>query len=147
MPKTIKKTTTKKPTKKADVKKVVKVAPVAAEIPVPEHYCQCTKRKRNTILTCVFTGAFLLGFFTYHLFFCPHHPHFKQNIQFENGCVKTETVKCPKMLEELPMIDADHDGCITKAELRAAKKSTRHHKRPAPVEEPAVVDAIAPVME
>lgn len=152
MPKTTKKTATKKVAKKAPVKKTATKStftpkPVMVDIPKPDIYCHCTKRKRNCILTCVFTGAFLLGFFTYHIFFCSGH-HFmpKPHFEFVNGCLNTETIKCPKMLEKLPMIDADHDGCITKAELDASKPMKKHH-RPAPVEEPAVVDAIAPVME
>lgn len=68
---------------------------------------------------------------------------------FVNGCMDVASVKCPKMLNDLPKIDANGDGCITKAELRAAKRAMRHHEKPAPVEEPAVnvEDAIAPVVE
>lgn len=152
--KTTKKVATKKvakkkaPAKKA-VKPIVAPKPVMKDIPMPDPYCHCTKRKRNMILTTVSITCFLLGFFTYHIFFCPKHPHFKQHLQFENGCVVASSIQCPKLLQDLPMIDADHDGCVTKAELRAAKKPTRHHRRPAPVEEPTVnvEDAIAPVME
>ena len=135
------KSVAKKPVKRT-VKPAVAPKPVA-EIQLPDPYCHCTKRKRNMILTCTVITSFLLGFFTYHLFFCPHHPHFKQRIQFENGCVNVETVKCPKLLEQLPAIDADHDGCVTKAELRASKKHMRRHHKPMP-EQP--VEA-APVAE
>ena len=143
--KSVKKSPAKKP-----VSQIAK--PVADDIPLPDPYCHCTKRKRNTILTCVATGFFLLGFLTYHLFFCPGHPHYKPHMKFVNGCADVSSVQCPKMLQDLPVIDADHDGCITKAELRAAKKMMRHQKKPAapaPVEEPAVnvEDSIAPVME
>ena len=121
MPKTTKKAPAKKAVKKV-VKPVVAPKPVA-EIPMPDPYCHCTKRKRNCILTCVFIGAFLLGFFTYHVFFCNgHHFRPKPHFEFVNGCLNTESIKCPKMLEELPMIDTDHDGCITHEELRAAKE-------------------------
>lgn len=155
MPKATKKPATKTVAKKATAKKVVKktvkpvvaAKPVAFEIPEPDRYCHCTKRKRNVILTCTFTVAFLFGMLTYHVFFCPDHPHFKPHTQFVNGCMDVASVKCPKLLQDLPTIDADHDGCVTKAELRAAKKAMRHHKKDAPVEQPAVVDAIAPVME
>ena len=128
MPKTTKKTVSKKTTAKKAVKKVVKsaaaVKPVIAEIPMPDPYCHCTKRKRNCILTCVFTGSIILGILIGHFCFCGclHHkraPH----IEFVNGCVNAESIKCPKMLEELPAMDADHDGCVTKAELHAAKKA------------------------
>jgi hypothetical protein len=150
--KTTKKTVTKKAPAKKPVKKVAKPAvapkPVAmVEIPEPDRYCHCTKRKRNMILTCVSTGCFLLGILVCHFVFCPCHQHNKPHIDFVNGCADVASIKCPKMLQELPMIDADHNGCITKAELRAAKKTMRHQRGPKPVTEPAVVDAIAPVME
>lgn len=147
--------TTKKTVAKKSAKPAVAKKPVVKEIPMPEIYCHCTKRKRNCILTCVSLGCFLLGFLVSQLFCCCCKKH-QPKLQFnENGCVVVESIKCPKMLEELPMIDADHDNCITKAEMRAAKRAMRHHKRPIapadestePVAEPAVVDAIAPVME
>jgi hypothetical protein len=145
--KTTKKTAAKKKTTaRKMVKPVVQPAPVI-DIPEPSRYCHCTKRKRNTILTCVSTSCFLLGILVCHFFLCPCHQHNKPHIDFVNGCADIASIKCPEMLKKLPAIDADHNNCITKAELRAAKKMMRHHKRPAPVEQPAVVDAIAPVME
>ena len=154
MPKTTKKVATKKtvakkaPAKKSTTKPAVTAAPVI-EIPEPSRYCHCTKRKRNIILTCVFTGSFILGFVVAQFFCfcgCDHHKR-APKIEFVNGCADVASIKCPKMLENLPTIDADHDGCVTKTELRAAKKAMRHHKKHAPAEQPAVVDAIAPVME
>lgn len=143
----------KTPAKKA-VKKVVKpvavAKPVVSEIALPDPYCHCTKRKRNTILTSVFIGSFLLGFFTYHIFFCDghHFPHNMPKPEFVNGCVDTASIKCPKMLEDVMAKDINHDGCITEKEMYPTKKKAmRHHKKPAQVQEPAVVDAIAPVME
>ena len=150
--KTTKKPATKRVAKKAPVKKAIKptvvAKPVFTDIPEPDRYCHCTKRKRNMILTCVSITAFCLGFLTYHLFFCDGH-HFKPKPQltFVNGCLDASSIKCPIFLNDLPSIDTDHDGCVTKVEMRAAKKAMRHHKKHAPVEEPAVVDAIAPVME
>ena len=154
MPKTTKKVAAKKPvakkapTKKT-VKKVVKPAavakPVVTEIPLPDPYCHCTKRKRNCILTSVFVVSFVLGILTAQFFGfcgCDHHKR-APRLEYVNGCVNVESIKCPKLLESIPMIDADHDGCVTKKEMRAAKKMMRHHRDA----EPAVVDAIAPVME
>jgi len=137
------KKTTKKTIKKTSVK------PVMKEIPLPDPYCHCTKRKRNTILTCVFAASLLLGMFIAHMFFCPVCPHkAKPHVQFdENGCAVVESIKCPKMLESLPMIDVNHDGCITKQEMDLSKRGMRHRKPVAYVQQPAVVDAIAPVME
>jgi len=146
--KSVKKAPAKKPVKKV-VKPAVVVKPVVDEIPLPDPYCHCTKRKRNTILTCVFTGSFIIGFLVSQLFFCGccHKKHIPR-VQFVNGCVDVTTVKCPKMLEDLPVIDADHDGCITKKELRAAKKMMRRHAKPAPDAEPTVnvEEAMAPAV-
>lgn len=132
MPKTTKKAATKSVAKKSPAKKAVKkvvkpaaaVKPVVTEIPLPDPYCHCTKRKRNCILTCVFTGSLILGIFIGHMFFCDcWRKHVAPHIQFVNGCVNAESIKCPKLLQELPMIDTDHDGCVTKDELHAAKKA------------------------
>ena len=132
---------------KKAVKPAVVAKPVFTDIPEPSRYCHCTKRKRNTILTCVSITSFLLGFLTYHIFFCPSHPHIAQHVTFVNGCLDTKTAS-KKLLKNLPAIDIDHDGCITKQELRSAKKpATQPQPKPASVAEPAVVDAIAPVME
>ena len=129
MPKTTKKVATKRVAKKTPAKKAVKKVakpvvapkPVVKEIALPDPYCHCTKRKRNCILTCVFTGALLLGILICHLFICdcPHKRAPKLN--FVNGCLDTASVKCPKLLEELPAIDVNNDGCVTHEELKAAK--------------------------
>ena len=144
-----KKNAGKKPVKKI-VKPVVNPKPVAAEIPLPELYCHCTKRKRNFILTCVFICSFAFGILISQAFLCccQHHKRMPR-VHFVNGCMDVTSVKCPKMLEQIPTIDANNDGCITRAELRAAKRAMRHHEKAAPAEEPAVnVDeAIAPVVE
>lgn len=140
--KPVKKTTVKKTATRA-VKSVAMPKPTVTEIPAPDPYCHCTKRKRTVILTCTFIAGFAIS----QIFFCGcRHEHMPRP-QFTNGCLDTASVRCPKLLSELPVIDANHDGCITKQELRSAKKAMRRNKRRAPVEEPAVVDAIAPVME
>ena len=153
--KTTKKATTKRVAKKTPAKKIIKTAPVAkpvaTEIPLPDPYCHCTKRKRNMILTCVFILSFVFGILVGTAFFCGCPHKHGPRPQFVNGCVDVTSIHCPKMLEELPAMDANGDGCITKQELRAAKKAMRkhHHAESAPVEEPAVnvEDAIAPVVE
>ena len=155
MPKTTKKPAKKIVAKKAPAKKAAKkvVKPVAApkpvlvEIPEPDRFCHCTKRKRNIILASVFVGSFIVGFMISQLFFCPGHHGHKLRVEFVNGCLNAESITCPKLLKDLPIIDTDHDGCVTKEEMHNARKAMRHHKKSAPVEEPAVVDAIAPVME
>lgn len=152
--KTTKKTATKPVAKKAPAKKPVKKTvkpapitssqPVVADIPAPTHCCGCTKRKKFIHLLC----AFILGILVAQLFCfcgCDHHKR-APRVHFVNGCVDVTTVKCPKMLEQLPNMDKNGDGCITRTELRAAKRAMRHHEKMA---EPSVnvEDAIAPVME
>ena len=147
MPKKVKKAPAKKKAVKKVVKPAVVVKPVLTELPEPDRYCHCTKRKRNCILTCVFIGSFIIGFLVSQICFCGCCRKHAPKVQFVNGCVDVASIKCPKMLEMVPMMDADNDGCITKTELRTAKKAMHHHKKHG--EEPAVnvEDAIAPVME
>ena len=153
--KTTKKTATKPVAKKAPakkpVKKTVKSAPAAmpqpvmTEIAAPTPCCHCTRRKKFFYLT----GMFILGFIVAQFFCfcgCDHHKR-GPRVHFVNGCVDVASVKCPKMLEQLPTMDANNDGCITRAELRAAKRAMRHHKKPMAEPSVNVEDAIAPVME
>ena len=145
--KSVKKAPAKKPTKrvaKPAAKPVVAPQPVATEILAAPACCHCTRRKKFLYLF----GMFVLGILVGQLFCycgCGHHKH-GPRVHFVNGCVDVTTVKCPKMLEQLPAMDANNDGCITRAELRAAKRAL---KKQAAVEEPAVnvEEAIAPVAE
>ena len=140
--KTTKKPAAKKVAKKTSAtvaKSTITPKPVMADLPLPETaYCHCTKRKRNMILTCTIITSFAVGFMVSHLFVCDAH-HFKHNgprFQYaENGCLKIESIKCPKMLENLPAIDVNQDGCITKEEMHALKKAA---PRPAQVEAASV---------
>ncbi len=142
--KTTKKTTTKPVAKKTPVKKVVKSEPVATEMPVATPCCHCTRRKKFMYLTIMF----VLGIFVGQLFcFCGCDHHKRPRVDFVNGCVDVTSVKCPEMLAQLPTMDTNGDGCITKQEMRATQKHMRHHEKP--VAEPTVnvEEAIAPVME
>lgn len=147
-----KKVVAKKTPAKKPAKRVVKSAPAVAAKPVVTEIpaapcCHCTKRKKFFYLA----GMFILGFLVAQLFCCccgcKHHKRMPK-LQFVDGCVDMASVKCPKMLEKLSAADADNNGCITKVELRAAKKHMRHHEKPV-AEQPDVNvdDAIAPVME
>ena len=151
--KTTKKTVAKKATTKQTTKRVAKTAtkptvaaqPVVTEIPAPQ-CCHCTRRKKFFYLT----GMFILGFIVAQLFcFCGCNHHKRPRVHFVNGCVDVTSVKCPKMLEQLPTMDANNDGCITRAELRAAKRAMRHHTESVAEQQPDVnvEDAIAPVVE
>lgn len=43
----------------------------------------------------------------------------------DNGCMVEESVKCPKMMEMLPAMDINQDGCITRDEFREFKHQMR----------------------
>jgi hypothetical protein len=150
--KSVKKAPAKKPAKrvaKPATKPAVAAQPVATEMPAAPQCCHCTRRKKIIYLTVMF----LLGVLVGQLFCCCGCDHHKRapRVHFVNGCVDVTTVKCPKMLEQLPTMDANNDGCITRAELRAAKRAMRRakHAEPAPVAEPEVnvEEAIAPAVE
>ena len=139
----------KTPAKKTVAKKVA--APVA---PVAETRtcgcgadCKCHQKKRcgfwkKLLVAVIF---FALGFAAAN--FCPCAKKFRRGPrpQFDNGCL---VVKCPKMVEMLPMMDVNGDGCVDKAEFKAARKNMRAEK-PAQVEESVAEPAVeaAPVAE
>ena len=140
----------KKPVAKKTVAKKV-AAPVA---PVAETRtcgcgadCKCHQKKRcgfwkKLLVAVIF---FALGFAAAN--FCPCAKKFRRGPrpQFDNGCL---VVKCPKMVEMLPMMDVNGDGCVDKAEFKAARKNMRAEK-PAQVEESVAEPAVeaAPVSE
>ena len=140
----------KKPVAKKTVAKKV-AAPVA---PVAETRtcgcgadCKCHQKKRcgfwkKLLVAVIF---FALGFAAAN--FCPCAKKFRRGPrpQFDNGCL---VVKCPKMVEMLPMMDVNGDGCVDKAEFKAARKNMRAEK-PAQVEESVAEPAVeaAPVAE
>ena len=62
---------------------------------------------------------------------------FKQRPTFENGCL---VVKCPKMQQMIPMMDANHDGCVSKEEFGAHRKQMKHKKH-GPAKNPAHVES------
>lgn len=136
-----KKTTVRKTTK-ATVKKVVKPAETyscgcnqgcACGGHCAEHmHCACRKGRFWKKLV-LFLIVFALGFATAKLCCCHKRGGFMPRPEFDNGCL---VVKCPKLAKMVPMMDADHDGCVTKEEFKAAKKQMRKHPS-APAEMPA----------
>ncbi len=131
--KTTKTVATKKPvvkkiaTKKATPKKVAApVAPVVHECACG-HNCKChchggCKFGRIIKKIVIFVVIFALGFAAAK--FCPcnkQHPRMPR-VQFENGCVVMESVKCPKLATMLAASDVNTDGCISMEEYRAAKR-------------------------
>lgn len=142
-----KKTVAKKPAakktvvKKAPAKKTVaakKVAPVV-EMPAPEikpcpcgGNCKCHKGgffKKFILILIIFA----LGFASAKLCCCgKKFGKMGPRPEFDNGCL---VIKCPKLAKMAPMMDTDHNGCVTKEEFRTAKKHMK--KRPARPEMPA----------
>lgn len=149
--KPVKKTTTKPATKKAAVKKttVKKVAPAPMMEPMT-HECQCgtgcqcgqkckcgggCKFGRFLMKLIMILIIFALGFATakYLVGGCKHMPR-GPRVEFTNGCLDMTSVKCPKLLEALPAMDINQDGCITREEYRAVKKEMRREIREMQVE-------------
>ncbi|MBP5485196.1 MAG: hypothetical protein J6Y07_00600 [Alphaproteobacteria bacterium] len=120
--------------KKSSVKKVTKRTtkrPVMTTVPAPEvHECHCGtscgcgchggKFKKFIILLIVFA----LGFAVAKITCCHGHRHMpKMQPKFENGCLVMDSIKCPKMQQNLIVADVDLNGCISREEFRAVKKS------------------------
>ena len=163
--KTVTKKTVATTTKKAPVKKAATktVAPeklacgcdknCACAGKCHEHKsCNCCKRGfwKKLIL---FIIIFALGFASANLIKCDKRGKFGPRPEFDNGCL---VIKCPKMAKIAPMMDADHNGCISKSEYKAAKKHMRaaqkkikeikqdvHVIEVAPVTAPAPAPAVA----
>ena len=119
---------TKKTTKRTTAKRVVK----PAVAPAPELHemhcgCKCTPLKKVFYLG----GMFILGFLVAFFLVCPCHKHGpkmpRMHPVFVNGCLDMESIKCPKMQEELATADADANGCISEEEFHAVKRPMMHH--------------------
>jgi len=162
--KTVKKTTTKTaaakkaPVKKAAPRKTVAKPAVAIEekatmAPMEKYPCGCDKDCacggkcgchghggfarffRKLIVALI---LFALGFASAKMFCCNHYGPRGPRVQFIDGCMDVESVKCPKLVAALPAMDINQDGCITREEYRAVKKEMRREIREMQVD---VVDA------
>lgn len=125
--------------KKPAPKKVAKVAkPVMEPVVVaPAHECNCgancTCGCKCGCRACRFIKKLLVILIVFALGFvaakmCCGGPR----VHFNNGCLDVASVKCPKMQAELPMMDANGDGCISREEFRAYKKQMHHQKKSEP---------------
>ena len=140
-----KKTTTKKvATKKAPVKKepvasvVVDVKPCGCEKSCACHeHCACHHKGGFFKKFILFLIIFALGFASAKMCCCKQGCMFKPRPTFENGCL---VVKCPKMQQMVPMMDANHDGCVSQEEFRAHHKQMKHKKH-GPAKDQAHVEA------
>ena len=136
---TAKKTVAKKTAPKAAAKKTIKKTTVVETPVVEKHVCGCDKNcacggnchcahhKHGFFKKLIlFLVIFALGFATAKMC-CGGKKAFGPRPEFDNGCL---VIKCPKMAQMAPMMDANHDGCIAKDEFRSFRKGMKNHKRP-----------------
>lgn len=155
---TVKATPAKKPAaKKVATKKVVKTsvkpatvkAVKAPEMMAPATHechcgpnCQCVKAckcrggKFARIIKKLIIALILLAIgFVAGSHLAGHRGPRGPRIEFaSNGCMVEESVKCPKLIEALPAMDINQDGCITREEFRAVKQQMRREVREMQVE-------------
>lgn len=134
-----KKPTVKKvATKKVDAPELEQVAPVVETNDTPcacgkncecGADCKCARRGskfgRFLLKLIIVLFVFALGFAAAQFcnrdgcgFRCPR-------ADFDNGCLEVSSVKCPRLQNLLPTMDADQDGCITRQEFAAARDALR----------------------
>lgn len=150
---TVKKATVKPAAKKPTVKKVAAKKVAAKKVDAPELEqvapvvetndtpcacgkncecgadCKCARRGskfgRFLLKLIIVLFVFALGFAAAQFcnrdgcgFRCPR-------ADFDNGCLEVSSVKCPRLQNLLPTMDADQDGCITRQEFAAARDALR----------------------
>ncbi len=142
-PAATKKATVKKVAPKKAAQKAVKQTAAEKKVVMPaemHHECNCGKdcacaRKsargfgrflRKLIFALI---IFALGFAAAKMYCCDRRPMRGARVHFVNGCLDTASVKCPKMQEMLPMMDANQDNCISREEYKAVKKEMRRQMR------------------
>lgn len=127
--------------KKADVKKVVSPDVVQNNIPTPEtNECKCGQNcECGADCKCARSGGsrfgrfmlklimilivFALGFGAAKLLDCQNARC--PRADFDNGCLDVSSVKCPRLQNALPAMDANGDGCITREEYRTVVRDLR----------------------
>ena len=123
-----------KTTKRTTTKRVVKPVVAATPAHAPELHefhcgCKCTPLKKVFYLG----GMFILGFLVAYFFVCPCHKFgpkmHRMHPVFVNGCLDTQSVKCPKMQAALAVADVDANGCVTAEEFHAVKRAMRDEMR------------------
>lgn len=120
----------KKTTKKPTVKKTY-----AKPAPVMEHKCACGEQchchchgsahwVKHLIVWAI---IFALGMVCGKMLDCGHGPKHMPKLHpvFEEGCLKMDSIKCPKMLEKLATADVNGDNCVSVEEFKALKKEMK----------------------
>lgn len=129
--------------KKTPVKKVADAGKVVAPV-IEKHPCGCDKNcacggtcAQHAHCKCrrggffkkliLFLIIFALGFAAAKMCCCGKGK-FGPRPEFDGaGCM---VIKCEKLAQMAPMMDTDHNGCITRSEFKAARKEMRHGPRP-----------------
>lgn len=135
------KTTKKVPLKTAPAKPVIAdVKPCGCEKNCTCHeHCACHHKGGFFKRFILFLIIFALGFAAAKMCCCNKGCMFKPRPNFENGCL---VVKCPKMQQMIPAMDANHDGCVSKEEFRAHRQQMKHK-----VKQPRHVEKTTPVAQ
>ena len=101
-------------------------------------HCGCHKSRfiGISIKLIILAIVFFLGCILGPWIMGHHGKPMMRHMKFDdNGCVVMDSIKCPKMLETLATADADANGCITRAEVKAVMPEKHmmhkhHHGRP-----------------
>lgn len=98
--------------------------------------CKCRGGKFARIIKKLIIALILLaiGFVAGSHLSGPRGPRGPRIDFAPNGCMVEESVKCPKLIEALPAMDINQDGCITREEFRAVKQQMRREIREIQVE-------------
>lgn len=129
--KTVKPATKKAPVKKTVAKKVAE--PVTHECQCGHnctcgHECHCGCHGHFLKKVIILLFVFALGCVSAHYFYKPHHKMNAMQPKFDNGCLVMNSVKCPQMQKALATADTDANGCISRKEFFAVKKSLHKTK-------------------
>lgn len=89
-------------------------------------HCSFGRFMKKLIITLI---IFALGFAAAKLVCCGKYNMRGPRAEFVNGCLDVSSVKCPKLLEALPAMDINQDGCVSKDEYRVVKKQMRREIR------------------
>jgi len=103
--------------------------------------CKCGGSKFGRFMRklVLFVIIFALGFAAAKMCCCGPRAN-GPRIHFVNGCLDIASVKCPKLIEALPAMDINQDGCITRDEFRAVKRQMRAEIRDMNVQDVEVDD-------
>lgn len=143
--KPIKKTTVKNnavkkvATKKVAAKKVmdedINVTPVSHECACGKD-CKCGchtgcggKFLRFIKWLLIIVIFFILGFATAKIIDERGYDARAPRVDFEDGCLVVESVRCPMMAEKLPLMDVNQDGCISKEEFNMFRQDCPRARR------------------